>query len=71
MLLIGFDLGKVGVHREVGHEVLRHVVFHIESDIATERVGDLRHRGAVGRQISDRVRFDLDAAASVRYLYPN
>ena len=68
LLFISLDLGEVGVDREVGYEVLRHAVFQIESDVATPRVGDLRHRGAVTRHIGDRVRLDLEATASVRYL---
>lgn len=34
LLLVGFDLREVGVHREVPRQPARHTVFDVEADIA-------------------------------------
>ena len=42
LLLVGLDLGEVGVVGEVGREVLRHAVLHVDADVAGRRRARVR-----------------------------
>ena len=69
LLLVGLDLCEVGVVGEVCREVLRHPILHVKAGIPAEIV---RHGGrAIGREIGNRVRLDLERPGSGWRLHPD
>ena len=62
LFLVGFNLREVRVVGEVGGEVLRHTVFHIESSVAPDVIADSGRGGGIRCQIGYRIWFELEAA---------
>ena len=67
LLLIRLHLGEVGVHGEVGDEVVRDGVLHVEPDIAGRHVRQPLGRRADPVQLGDGVRLQLQVDAGVRH----
>ena len=68
LLLIDFDLGEVGVVGEVGRQVLRHPVLHVEPELPVQPVPCRGIGVEVGGHASDAIRLDLDLATPGRDL---
>ena len=66
LLGIRLDLGKIGVDGEVGRQILRQAVLNVEAEVPAEVIGNLRCRSPIATDLRDRVRLDLEVAASLR-----
>src|SRR5262249_22540612 len=68
LLLVGLDLREVGVVGEVGRQVLREAVLHVDADVTRDVVGHSRNHTRVARETGDCVWLDLEIARSRRRL---
>ena len=68
LLLVGLDLREVGVVGEVGGQVLRDAVLHVDADVAVEIVRDRRAARRSVVSADDGVRLDLEVRGCRRRL---
>ena len=59
-LLIGLDLGEVGIDGEISGEVLGQAVLHVQSDVTAHVVDDWLRGQQIAGQARRRVRFDFE-----------
>ena len=71
LLLVDLHLGEIGVHGEVGGQVLGHAELHIESDVTVQIVPYGRPGRHVGRDAPDGVGLDFEMPTAFRRLQPD
>src|SRR5262249_36588 len=60
LLLVGFDLCEIRIERNVGRQVLRQPIFHIEANISFGFVVEFRYGRGVAREAADSIWLHLD-----------
>ena len=71
LLLVGLDLGEVGVVGQVGGQILRDAVLDVDADVAAAGIPYGWAGAEVGGQAGDDKRFDLEVVAGIGRLETN